>query len=238
MKARKYINFYTVFYIILIVTSAVFLILERITHIEFLLHLAAIPLEVLVAVFIVHRYLDNRENKEKRSQLMYIKSLLFRLEMRNLFITNFNALESPSITMSKIKNSSLEQLKQMRADAVDVKYKSPEAMESVIAEYVKAEDVWNNFMDRAVIYSFDEIFQDMVYILHLVCDVKIFNETHSDRMFIHEALNNESLRNKVNTVLGDGIRKFLDYAIELKEKNASMFHDIISEYEVSSSIHG
>ena len=37
-------------------------------------------------------------------------------------------------------------------------------------------------------------------------------------------------------VLGDGIQKFLDYAIELKEKQSDMFHQIISDYESSTQI--
>ena len=110
----------TGFYIILIVliiTSLLFLLIKHLTHIEFMLHLAAIPLEVLVGVFIVEKFLEKREKKEKRRQLMLVKSYLFRSEMLNLFITNFNALKSPAITMSTIKNSALTELKQMRKDA-------------------------------------------------------------------------------------------------------------------------
>jgi len=49
--------------------SILFLIVEHLTHMEFLLHLAAIPLEVLVAVFIVERFLEQKERQEKRRQL-------------------------------------------------------------------------------------------------------------------------------------------------------------------------
>ena len=225
-------------YIILIAFSIIFLIIQRLTHIEFMLHLAAIPLEVLVAVFIVEKFLENRENKKRRSQLMYIKSSLFRSEMHDLFITNFNALKSPAVTMLKIKNSTLPELKQMREDANTVEYKSLEQMEPVIMEYVDAQAVWQNFMDIAINNNFEDIFHDMIYILHFIHDVKTFKAKNPDKLFIYEAEKREALMQKVKTVLGDGIRKFLDYVIELKEKHPDMFYEVISDYELSAQMDG
>lgn len=227
-----------VIYIILVATSALFLFIQHLTHIEFMLHLAAIPLEVLVVVFIVQKFLENRENKEKRKQLMYIKSCLFRSQMRELFIANFNTLEFPSLTMSKIKNSTLDELKKMREDANTIEYKSLEMMEPIIMEYVNAQSVWQNFMDLAISYNFEEIFEDMIYILHFIHDVKLFKANNPDKLFIHEAEKKEWLMQKVKLVLGDGIRKFLDYVIELKEKQPDMFYEVISDYELSAQIRG
>lgn len=225
-----------VIYIAFVATSALFLFIHHLTHMEFMLHLAAIPLEIMVAVFIVERILQNRENKQKRTQLMYIKSCMFRSEMRDLFIVNFNTLKLPSLTMSKIKNSTLDELKKMREDANTVEYKSLEAMEPIIMEYVNAQSVWENFMDIAISNNFEEIFQDMVYILHFIHDVKAFKAKNPDKLFIHEAEKQERLMTKVKTVLGDGIREFLDYAIELKEKQPELFHEMISDYELSTMI--
>src|SRR5574341_1592292 len=126
-------------FIILTVTSLTFLLIEHFTHIKFMQHLAAIPLEVLVGVLVVGKFLEKREKKEKRRLLMFIKSYLFRSALLNLFVTNFNALKFPAITMSRIKNSTLEELKQIRRDADTIEYKSLEAMEPVIIEYVKTE---------------------------------------------------------------------------------------------------
>lgn len=83
------------------------------THYEFLYHVAAIPLEILLGAFLVKRFLAEKE--ARRHQLMYIKSFIFRSEMRNLFIANFNALVYPDITIPKIKASSLQELKTMRS---------------------------------------------------------------------------------------------------------------------------
>ena len=143
-------------------------------------HLAAIPLEILIAVFIVQRFLDHREKEEKRRQLMFIKSCMFRTHMSSLFIANFSALESPPVTMSKIRYSTLIELKGMREQANTVEYKSLEMMEPVIMEYVKARHVWQEFLERATAYDFEDIFQDMVYILHFIRDVESFKENNPD----------------------------------------------------------
>jgi hypothetical protein len=223
-------------YIILLVTPVIVLVIEHFTHIEFLLHVAAIPIEVLVAVFIVEMYLESRQKKERRRQLMHIKSCMFRLEMRNLFVTNFLALKTPPLTIGGIKGASLHELKKMREQANNVQYQSLEAMEPVIMEYVAAQSVWRNFMNIALDYGFDDIFQDMVYILHFITDVKTYKENNPGKLFIHKAAENKLLMQKVLKVLGDGIRKYLDYAIELREKQPELFEEIIADYELATQI--
>ena len=167
---------------------------------------------------------------------MHIKSCMFRLEMRDLYITNFMALKYPPLTMSKIKVAPLVEIRKMREDAKTIEYKSLEIMEPLIIEYVKAEPVWRNFMYLALDYGFEDIFQDMVYIIRFVSDVKRYKEHSPDKLFIHEAAKNELLMEKVMKVLGDGIRKFVEYAIELKEKQPELFCEIISDYELSIQI--
>ena len=124
----------------------------------------------------------------------------------------------------------------MRKQAENVEYESLEGMETVIWECVNAEQVWHNFMDRAITYNFEEIFHDMVFILHLICDVRNFKVRHPVRQFMDEAQKSEIMMKKVNKVLGDGIRKFLDYAIELKHKHPKMFDDMLVDYELSSDM--
>jgi len=233
MQLAKNIGFYLGF----IAASALFLIIEHLTHVEFFLHVAAIPLEVLVAVFIVEKMLERRETKERRRQLMFIKSHMFRTDMRGLFIANFRGLKAPAITMSQIREASLEELRKMRREAESIEYRSPEAIEEIIREYVKAQPVWTSFMERAITYNFENIFLDMIYILHFINDVKAFWERYPDKLFIHEAEGNERLMTKVNKVLNDGIQKFLDYAVELKEKQPKVFIDLMTDYEISDRMH-
>ena len=219
-------------------SSALFIVIERLTGYEFFYHLAAIPIEVMVAVFIVERALQKHDRREKRRQLMFIKSHLFRSEMRGLFLADFAALKAPALTMDEIRTASLEDLKGMRLKAKAVEYKSPEDMEPVILEYVKAESVWHNFMERAITYNFEGIFFDMIFILHFIFDVKLFKENNPDKLFILEAEKRDALMVKACKVLHDGIKAFLDYAIELKEKQPAIFDEVMSDYEMTEIIRG
>jgi hypothetical protein len=221
------------FYIMLASTSGVFLWLHYLTGIDFMMHLSAIPLEALVVVFIVERILDNRESDERRKQLRYIKSALFRVQMRDLFISNISGLKYPALTMSKIRNYSLNELKKVRAEANKVEYKSLEKMERVIAEYVKAEPVWSNFLHLGINFNFEGIIRDMTIIQHFIQDVKKLKCANPDGLFIYEAAKDQRMMKRVEKILGDGIRKFLDYLIELKEGHSELFDTIVSDYEVT-----
>jgi hypothetical protein len=221
-------------YIALAGASAVFLWIHYQTHIEFMLHLGAIPLEALVVVFIVERILDNRAIKERRKQLMFVKSCMFRDQMRDLFISNLRNVKYPELTLSKIRNSELSELRELRNAADSVTYKSIDEMENIIMEYVKAEHVWERFLEIAINYNFEGIIHDMTNIQHFTQDVRLFKRSNPDKLYIHEARKNKQMMDKVDTILGDGIRKFLDYLIELKEKQPELFYTIISDYEASA----
>jgi len=222
-----------VFFIILVALALLFLGLELVTHVEFLLHLAAIPLEVLLAVFIVERLLENQEAIRRRRLLMYIKSTMFRSEMRSLFIANFAALKSPRISLDMIRTASLEELRQMRQQAERIEYRSPRAMEAVVLEYAKARPVWLTFMNRAIEFNFEDVFNNMIFILHFISDVVTFKERFPRKLFVEEARAREHLRRKTRKVLEDGIKAFLDYALELKEKQPEVFEEMMSDYQLS-----
>ncbi|MBN2200161.1 MAG: hypothetical protein JW747_09975 [Candidatus Aminicenantes bacterium] len=218
----------------LLAAALLFLVLVQFVHFEFFLHLAAIPLEVLLAVFIIERILERRAARSKRRQLMFIKSTMFRSEMRNLFLANFEALKTPRLTMSSIRRASLEELRLMRREAEKVEYKSLPAMEPVIMEYVRARGVWLAFMERAITFDFEEIFNDMIFILHFISDVAAFKENNPKKLFILEARSKKPVLDKARRILGDGIQRFLDYAIELKEKRPDLFEEMMEDYEASA----
>ena len=200
--------------------------------------LAPIPIIVLVVVFLFGYLVESRDNRSRKQQLLFIKSLMFRLELRNLYIANFLALKSPSITFAQIKMASLGELKEMRREASTTEYHSLEAMEPVIMEYANALDVWRSLMDIARANGFNDIFQDMLYIMHFISDVTTFKEVHPDKFFIYEAANDEAAMRKVMKVLGDGIRKYLEYIIELKEKQPELFDQVVADYELLARARG
>lgn len=194
--------------------------------------ISPIPAIVLIVVFLFGIFTERREQRSTRQQLMFLKSCMFRLEMRDLYIASFLALRTPSLTFAAMKKASLEELKQMREEAETVEYRSLEAMEPVIAEYVNAQEVWRGFLNMAMENNFEGIFQDMLNIMHFVSDVRTFKELNPGRRFIHEAANDEAAMKRVAKILGDGIRKYLDYAIELKEKQPELFNQVIGDYEL------
>jgi hypothetical protein len=55
-------------------------------------------------------------------------------------------------------------------------------------------------------------------------------------LLVERYLSRKERAEKVRKVLGDGIQKFLDYAIELKEKQPDIFFELMTDYEVSSRI--
>jgi hypothetical protein len=201
------------------------------THIEFFLHMAAIPLEVLLAVFVVEKIMEKREVRRKKKDLMYLKSYLFRSGMRRLFIANFAALKTPPITIGDIIDGSLEELTAMRRRAESVEYASHAAMEEVVLEYVRAEPIWINFMNRAMHFGFDAIFHDMIDILHFIYDVKEFQAKNHGSLFVESAREDKELWDRTLKIIGDGIRKFLDYAIELKRDEPAIFTEVMTVFD-------
>lgn len=76
----------------------------------------------------------------------------------------------------------------------------------------------------------------MIFILNFIYNVKLFKNNNPDKRFIFEAEKRAALMEKVKKMLGTGIHKFLDYAIELKESQPNIFYELISDYELSSQI--
>lgn len=227
---------YLPFYVVLLAASVFFLFIERVTGNEFMFHLAAIPLEVLIAVFVVERILDRREKREQRKRLIDMSLTLFRSEMSSLFMASFKAAKSPCLSMSGIKSASLDELKKMREDANMIEYESPELMEALAMEYVKTRRVWQMFMDRALASDMEEPYHNMISVLDFINYVEVFKRDNPDKLFIHEVLGNERLMARVKEVLGFGVRKFLDYAIELREKQPDVFYQLISDLELSAQV--
>ena len=218
--------------------SGFFLWLEHATHVEFLLHVAAIPLEILVGAFLVERWLARKEKEGKRRQLMYLKSYLFRSEMRNVFISNFAGLAHPAISLAWIREATLEQLTAARDGIAAPEYRSDEHLELIVAEYVRARRVFQTFMEWAVTNDFEPIFHDMIYILHFIQDVQLYQEQSPGRSFVAEARLHPRLFAKVEKILRDGVVKFLDYAIELRQKEPEVLEELLDDYLISSKMRG
>ena len=220
---------------ILLLLSGIFIFLDYAFHHHFFLHLAAIPLEILLAVVVVEHFISHKEKTNKKYQLFLIKSYLFRSEMKRLFICNLISLQSPEITINRIRGMTLEELKNLRSNLGDLTYKSHLHLEKVIQEYVKAKNVFQFFLEWALEHKVEYIFKDMIYILHYIQDVILFKEHHPGELFIQEEKDKPELIEKTSRIVRNGIEHFLDYVIELKQSDSTMLNSLLSDYEISIS---
>ncbi len=227
MKDKLWIIFF------LLLFSGIFFFLDYAFHHHFFLHLAAIPLEILLAVVIVEYFLSHKEKTNKKYQLFLIKSYLFRSEMKRLFISNLTSLQSPEITINKIRGMTLKELKDLRSNLGDLTYKSHLHLEKVVEEYIKAKNVFRFFLEWAIENNVEYIFKDMIYILHYIQDVILFKEHHPEKLFFQEEEDNPGLIEKTSRIVRNGIEHFLDYVIELKQKDSTMLNSLLSDYEIS-----
>jgi hypothetical protein len=227
---------YILFIISLLSISLLFLYLEKATHFEFLLHVAAIPLEILAGALLVDRYLAWRERQRRARQLVFIKSCLFRSELRSLYLTNFSALAEPQITLKDIETASEKQLNTWLGQLKDAKYRSHEAMEAVITEYVRAQPVFDRFLQWAIDNDSERIFHDMIMLTHFIHDVSLFKQLHPNTMFMTKAAEDPEVLQRTKTILTDGLEAFLKFCMELKATEPKVFATLIQDYRSSAAI--
>lgn len=237
-KVKKPIGFgYFLVVISLPLLSAFFLYLEHVTHYEFFLHVAAIPLEILLGAILVERYLAWREKERRSRQLMFIKSCLFRAELRSLYLINFKSLAYPRISMEDIKEADSKKLADwLQQVNKEARYRSPADMEAVIVEYVNCYQAFNRFLEWAISNDFEQIFHDMIMLMHYIHDAQLFKSLYPDEMFISKALANPELMQRTQTVLTDGIKSFLRFCIELKESDPEVFSMLMNDFQTDDQI--
>jgi len=226
------------YYVVLITASAILLVIYEISHIDFMLHLAAIPFEIIIGVFIVDMLLRKREIVAKRKRTIAVAITMFGSEMGRFDDACFQAIRSPLITLSTIANSSIKDLKQIRIASDTIEYGSPEEMELAVKECVNIEHVWRSLLESAVAFDIEETYLNTLHILNFVHDVKVFKESHPNEPFIHFAQQDEQVLKGVKEVISFTVQRFLDYAIELKENHPDMLHQFLSELDTSTRIRG
>ncbi|MFS8086032.1 MAG: hypothetical protein ACMG6H_10410, partial [Acidobacteriota bacterium] len=96
--------------------------------------------------------------------------------------------------------------------------------------YVRARQVFLTFLEWAATHDFEPIFHDMLFILHLIEDVESFRRQNPEGHFSDEAARIPRLQRKVAKLLRDGVVKFLDYAIELREHEPLVLDELLEDY--------
>ena len=235
-KNKSFFTAYTALLIALPILTLFFLWVEHVTHILFMAHVAAIPLEIMFGAIIVERFLAGREKKGRLRQLMHMKSYIFRSRIREVFINNFNALITPHIDIQKLATAELPELCKLREDLDVLTYRSVEDLETIAVSYIDARSVFVTFMDWAIQHDFEAILEDMIFVLHFIQDVRMYKEYHPDKLFVEYAMSTPQGHEKLRKILTDAVSKFLDYAIELKTERPLVYDELISEYLMASEM--
>ena len=113
-------------------------------------------------------------------------------------------------------------------------YRSAEELEKVIQAYVDSRDIFRDFMQLAISHDLESIIENMVFVLHFIQDVDLYKRYYPNKLYIEHALKMPDERRRVIRILSDGISKFLDYLIELKQEQPDVFMELINEYLMTS----
>ncbi len=227
---KKIFSAYGALLITLPLLCLFFLYLEHVTHFAFLEHVAAIPLEIMFGAIIVERFLARREKKGRLRLLMHMKSHIFRSQIREVFINSFNALESPHIDIPTLVTADLSELYKLRGDLNELTYRSIDELETVVLSYIDTRDVFVRFMDWAMQHGFEDILEEVVYVLHFIQDVRLYKESYPGKLFVEYAMSTPQGCEKLRTILTGAVTKFLDYAIELKSERPELYDELMHEY--------
>ena len=119
---------------------------------------------------------------------MYLKSYLFRSEMRNVFICNFSALARPAISLEWIRRAGPERAgaRPRRGHDARVPLTRRDGGRSSTSTSVPATSS-HTFMEWAAAHDFESIFHDMIFILHFIQDFQLYKQQNPGRLFLEDA---------------------------------------------------
>jgi hypothetical protein len=215
-------------------------------------HVFSVFLELALGLFFIEMiwkgHEKREEEKQKRDQLRFLKSHMFQGQMQELFVANFYAMKSPSISFQRIwedsKRGGFTQLK-INADEKNISYGSEGAEQAVLLvflEYLKAKSVWERFTELAIMFGFGKIVGEMNDILQCILEVEELRGHdkggHVDQVSlllkIHEIdktrAPDDKLMARLEKITKQGILKFIEYAEDLSQHEPRMFDQLIQSY--------
>jgi hypothetical protein len=214
------------YYVALVVAAIILLIVFYVTEIEFMLHLAAIPLEILLAAFVVDQVLNLQERQGRRRRLKGEAASVFHSQIEGVIEAGIRAAQPPDAPMPKLASMSTEELKGLRAAVGPAKYRSLAEMQAGIDQLVDAEQTWQSILAQAIEYDVDETYVNMMKMLSFVRYVKAFRESHPDESFAHFAQGNEKAMEKMRGVSELAVRRYLDLLVDFKEHDPDMLKEL------------
>lgn len=211
------------YYIALVAAAIIFLIVFAVTEIDFMMHLAAIPLEILLATFVVDQVLRLQERQTRRRRLLGEAAGVFHSQIQAVIAAGIRAAHPPDATLPKLESLGAEELRQLRASATTVTYLSAEEMEAAIDELVDAEPTWESMLAQAIEYDVDETYVSMMRVLDFVRHVKAFRQSHPHQSFAEFALSDDAAMERVRRVSKLAAHRYLDLLIDFRQHDPDMF---------------
>ena len=107
-----------------------------------------------------------------------------RSKLHVILVANFTGMEQPVLTLEDIRILSVKELRALLPELKNIHYSSLDAMEKVVDEYVFAYQTFYNLMEWAISNDFEDIFHDMIYVLHFIHDVESFRVYNPGKSFV------------------------------------------------------
>jgi hypothetical protein len=210
-------------------------------------HYLAVALELLLGFLLVELIWHGHEKREqerekqkeidkKKEQLRHIKSYMFHARMRTLFIANFMAIKSSSISLGNLLKAD-PKIPIVKPDIELIHYETQSAKIGVIQEYVKATDVWEKFLELGIMFGFEHMVREMTRILQLVAEVKeLFPSESINNMPAHEFAAqlaqdlHTDLVDQFEPIISTGIVKFYEYLEDLRQSDQKLFYNLRAFY--------
>ncbi|MDH4186537.1 MAG: hypothetical protein OEV08_06045 [Nitrospira sp.] len=222
-------------------------------HDEISHHLFAVFMELCLVLFVVEVLLRKHEKQkseaDRRNQLRLIKSAMFRRQLRDLYIANFQVLKKDSgISLKALQVSDLKpQMEEWgRQDSDYYKrffnYDEKAKVRRVLAEYAKAENAWDKLEEIALSIGRDDVLDDITNVKNLIADYKNIvpdNSIGEVDQDVQKILDDPVKFERLICVWSRGMEKFVQYACELKgveinkaekKEKRNLFSTMMREY--------
>lgn len=216
-------------YVSLVVSALLLLVLEAYTDIVFLLYLAAIPLEVLLAILILERYLKNLEHTKVNQQWVMFKSYIFRVSLKQLYINVIDTYSATGITVESCfdpDDKKLEEIdRKFSVENIDMSRITP-----VLSEYIRTEETFVFFLRWAFENGFEEIFNEIGMMLHFIQDLKNFQEHHGSLSPEVMEKHDPALVETAKQTCMASAHYFIDFIKDISRHHVQLYHLLKKDY--------
>lgn len=189
---------------------------------DFLLHLAAIPLEVFVAIFVVGAYLEREKNKQYDYVSRKYRELLFRVELNDLLYHCLNISKNPKIVFDKLllldETVLQEIIDVIRSDRFRIEI-NKKNFESFVRSFMEAETCLRRLAENPMLMQHPQLYATIVNLLHASHEIKLLCKKYENKSVLRHIKNNSVFRKMIESSVKNFLEFFFKYL--LTEKGVS-----------------